>query len=96
MKLQKHHLFFIFPLTVAAFMLEGGFWLFQRFNSLFMPSSFMFNTLLISFVPFAICWHVMNWSTCSKLVRAMLFLFWITAVSIIVVYSLSLYLAMLG
>lgn len=72
MKLQKHHLLFIFPLIVSAFTLESTVWLFQRFNRFFLPSSFMFDALLVSFVPFAIYWHMKNWATCSKSARAVL------------------------
>lgn len=96
MNLQKQHLLFVFPLTVSAFMLEGVVWMFQRFNRFFIPSSFMFDALLVSFVPFVVYWHLKNWATCSKTVRAILILYWIAALSLIAVYSLSFVLAMLG
>ena len=87
---------FIFPLIVSAFMLESTVWLFQKFNRFFLPSSFMFDALLVSFVPFVIYWQMKNWIICSKSAKAALVLFWIAELSLIAVYSLSFVLAILG
>jgi hypothetical protein len=96
MKFQKHHLFFIFPTVVLAFMLQTVLWLYERFNRFIMPSSFFFDALLISFIPFAIYWQMKNWATSNKGTRATLLVFWLASMSLIVVYGLSFVLALLG
>jgi hypothetical protein len=96
MKFKKHHLLFIFPLTVAAFLLESVVWMHDRFNRFVMPNSFMFDALVVSFVPFAIYWQMKNWTTCSKSIKVALIFFWIVASLLVAVYGFAFCLAIQG
>lgn len=96
MNLKKHHLLFIFPLTVAAFLFESVVWMYERFNRIVMPSSFMFDALVVSFVPFVIYWQMKNWKTCAKSIKIALLIFWIITTLLIAVYAFTFGLAIMS